>query len=68
MTAEELKIWRTEMGYTHRAAAAALGIALNTYQELERGFRFRNSAPAPIDRRTELACRYLQLTRDLAVK
>jgi transcriptional regulator with XRE-family HTH domain len=53
---EAIKQWRTRMGLTQRAAAQALDIALNTYQELERGARFKDSAPAPLDLRTRLAC------------
>lgn len=56
MTPEQLARWRTDLGLTHRAAAEALGIALVSYQEIERGTRFANSKPAPIDRRTALAC------------
>lgn len=44
------------MGYTQRAAAEALGVQLITYQQWERGTRFHDGAPAPIDRRTALAC------------
>jgi transcriptional regulator with XRE-family HTH domain len=53
---EAIKQWRTRLGLSQRAAAKELGIALNTYQELERGARFKDSAPAPLDLRTRLAC------------
>ena len=44
------------MGFTQRQAAAALGVALPTYQEWRRGARFRDGAPVEIDRITVLAC------------
>jgi DNA-binding XRE family transcriptional regulator len=44
------------MGYTQRAAAAALGITLATYQRLERGAEWADGAAVTIDRRTALAC------------
>ncbi len=56
MTADDLARWRTDLGLTQRVAAAALGIALINYQEMERGTRFATGKPAPIDRRTALAC------------
>ena len=44
------------MGFTQRQAAAALGVALPTYQEWRRGARFRDGAPVEIARITVLAC------------
>ncbi len=56
MTADDLAAWRAHMGYSQRAAAEALGISLPTYQQLERGSKWADGSPAPIDRRTALAC------------
>ena len=56
MTPSDLSAWRNRMGYSQRAAAAALGVQLPAYQEWERGARFRDGRPVVIDRRTELAC------------
>ena len=56
MTPADLAAWRQHMGYTQRAAAAALGITLATYQRLERGAEWSDGAAVTIDRRTELAC------------
>lgn len=59
MTPAELLQWRKHMQFSHRDAAKALGVALTTYQEMERGRRFRGNTPAIISRRTELACKAL---------
>ena len=56
MTPGDLAAWRQRMGYTQRAAAAALGVTLATYQRLERGADWADGAVVTIDRRTELAC------------
>ena len=56
MTPADLTTWRTEMQLDQRAAAAALGIALKNYQQLERGVNFSTGKPVTIDRRTALAC------------
>ena len=56
MTHTNLASWRADLGLTQRVAAEALGITLITYQEMERGTRFATGKPAPIDRRTALAC------------
>lgn len=68
MTPKQLKAWRKKMGWTQRAAAEALGISLRPLQEMERGTRFKAvdgvEPPAPIDKRTELACRYLLEHKD----
>ena len=65
MTPKQIKAWRKAMGMTQRAAAAALGISVRPYQEFERGTRFKAvdgvAPPAPIDTRTELACKFLLL-------
>lgn len=55
-TAADLAAWRAALGWSQRQAAAALGLTLKGYQELERGCRFSSGLPAPIDRRTALAC------------
>ena len=56
MTAEQLAQWRADLGLSQRAAAAALGIALPTYQSMERGRSWKTGQPLEIDRRTALAC------------
>jgi transcriptional regulator with XRE-family HTH domain len=56
MTPDQLARWRADLGLTQRAAAAALEIALINYQQMERGSRFATGEPAPINRRTALAC------------
>ena len=56
MTPADLAAWRAHLGYSQRAAAAALGITLTTYQRLERGAEWTNGAAVTIDRRTALAC------------
>ena len=56
MTHADLAAWRQHMGYTQRAAAAALGVTLATYQRLERGAEWTCGAAVTIDRRTALAC------------
>lgn len=56
MTPADLAAWRQHMGYSQRAAAAALGVTLATYQRLERGAAWSNDAAVTIDRRTALAC------------
>ena len=55
----ELGGWRLTLRLTQTRAAALLGMSRKAYAELERGFRFDDGAPTAIDRRTELACRYL---------
>lgn len=56
MTPADLSTWRQHMALTQRAAAAALGVSLPTYQQWERGSRFDSAATVEIDRRTALAC------------
>lgn len=56
MSPTDLKAWRETMAYSQRAAAAALGITLATYQAMERGSNFATGKPVEIDRRTALAC------------
>lgn len=56
MTHEELLAWRERMGWTQASAAEALGVAVKSYQELERGAYFGSNRPLGIDRRTALAC------------
>jgi transcriptional regulator with XRE-family HTH domain len=56
MTPADLAAWRAKMGYTQRAAAAALGVSLPTYQRMERGADFATGKAQVIDRRTALAC------------
>lgn len=56
MTSDHMLAWRSEMGFTQRAAAVALGVSLATYQAWERGRSWENNRPLAIDRRTALAC------------
>lgn len=56
MTPQQIKAWRTTLKLSQRAAAEQLGVALPTYQAMERGFAFGTSKPVIIDRRTALAC------------
>lgn len=56
MTAADLIAWERRLGFTHRQGAAALGVALKTYQEMRRGEAFDTGMARPIDRRTALAC------------
>lgn len=56
MTPAHLDAWRQHMGYSQRAAAAALGVTLATYQRLERGAEWTDGAAVTIDLRTALAC------------
>lgn len=55
MTPEDLAAWRSHMNYSHRDAAAALGVTLATYQRLERGAGWADGKSITIDRRTALA-------------
>lgn len=59
MTPEDLLAWRKHMRFAQRAAAEALGVALPTYQAMERGTAFATGKPVAIDRRTALACEAL---------
>lgn len=56
MTPDDLLDWRQQMAWTQRQAAEALGVALKSYQALERGKNWGTNTPVTIDRRTELAC------------
>lgn len=56
MSPADLLAWRQYMGFSQRAAAAQLGVALPTYQAMERGQAFATGKPVTIDRRTALAC------------
>jgi len=60
MTPADLATWRADMGLSHRAAAAALGVALPTYQAMERGAAWGTGTPMEIDLRTALACAALR--------
>jgi len=48
--------WRDRMGMSQRAAAAALGLALTSYQDQERGTNRRTGAPIRRPRSLLLAC------------
>jgi DNA-binding XRE family transcriptional regulator len=52
MTAKELEAWRLVLSVTQTRASELLGMSRVAYRNLETG-RYA------IDRRTELACRYL---------
>lgn len=60
MTPDDMLRWRQGMGFTQRAAAAALGVSLPTYQAMERGAAWQTDKPIRIDRRTALACAALR--------
>ena len=62
MNNDDLKQWRDSLGWSQKRAAEELGIAIVNYQNMERGIRFNDGKPSPIDRRTELACKYLSET------
>jgi DNA-binding XRE family transcriptional regulator len=64
VTSSELKQWRAAMGITQRAAADALGITRTAYLTMERGVSYVTKKPQPIDRRTELACKYLMMLKN----
>ncbi|WP_207389176.1 helix-turn-helix domain-containing protein [Marinobacter halodurans] len=55
-----IKQWRARMKWSQREAARQLGLTLKGYQELERGTRFATGEPCHVDRRTKLACLYLE--------
>lgn len=56
MTPEDFKTWRKAMGFrSQRAAAAALGVSVQSVENWERGKR-SDHRPAFIDTRTALAC------------
>ena len=40
MDNEDLKNWREQQGFTQQQVAESLDIALNTYQNYERGYRY----------------------------
>lgn len=52
--------WRTRMRWSQRDAAAALGMTLVGYQELERGSSFGTGKPRPVKRSILLACAALE--------
>lgn len=52
--------WRARMDLSQRAAAAALGISLTTWQQLESGTSRQTGEPVEPDRRTLLACAALE--------
>lgn len=56
MSPADFRAWRKHMGFSQRAAADALGVALPTMQAWERGVAFATGKPVVIDRRTALAC------------
>lgn len=48
--------WRQRMGLSQRAAAAALGLALTTYQDQERGTSRTTGGPLRTPQTLLLAC------------
>lgn len=55
-TETPLHRWRQRMGLSQRAAAQALGLALTTYQDQERGRNRRTGQPIRTPRTLLLAC------------
>ncbi|PWC54670.1 hypothetical protein TSA6c_00035 [Azospirillum sp. TSA6c] len=56
MTPKDLREWMTVMGFKSQAKAAeALGVSAETFGNWLAGKR-RDGKPAPIDKRTALAC------------
>jgi hypothetical protein len=53
MSIAELLQWKRRMGYTHASAAAALGVHITSFTNWTRGKTL-------IDRRTELACKWIE--------
>jgi DNA-binding transcriptional regulator YiaG len=53
VTADELKAWRTRMGWTQEQAAGALNTSVRTYQSWEQG---RHRTPGMID----VVCREIE--------
>lgn len=51
-----LRRWRQRMGLSQRAAAQALGMALTSYQDQERGTNRRTGQPIRTPRTLLLAC------------
>lgn len=49
--------WREGLQLSQRGAAAALGMSLRCFQELERGAAFGSELPRSVDLRTRLAMR-----------
>lgn len=60
MTGQELKEWRTRMGWIQQKAADELGITRAWYQQMEKGKRAVTNEPVTIERRTYLACMALE--------
>ena len=55
MTITELLQWKNRMGYTQAQAAQALGVHMTS-------FNAWTSGKTRIDKRTELACKWLEYT------
>ncbi len=61
LTAAGVAAWRERMGLSQRAAAAALGMSLSGYQQIERGLSWATGLSMPLpDRRTALAMAALE--------
>lgn len=56
----DIAAWRARMGLSQRAAAQALGVALTTYQQWERGTSRRTGQPVEVPRVVVLACEALE--------
>lgn len=48
--------WRARLGLDQRSAAAALGLTLTAYQEIERGRSFSGNKPRGVKGAILLAC------------
>jgi DNA-binding XRE family transcriptional regulator len=60
MVETALRQWRRRMEFTQKEAAEALGVAVNTFQAVERGISYNTGKPIALDRRTALACAALE--------
>lgn len=56
MTPAEFRVWRTGMGFSQTAAAAALGISKSSVELYELGHRKDDGRPVIIPRTVALAC------------
>ena len=59
LTGAEVREWRQALRLSQARAAEALGVSRQALSQLELGYRSDSGAPTTVDRRTELACRYL---------
>lgn len=64
LTGKDLAQWRVRMDLTQREAANQLGIALTTFQELERGRRFRDGTDTRVKAHISYACQFLEWAKE----